>query len=177
MSDDDTSEESIASPLEVQDLHELASVDDRKESLNTYFGFTPWKGTLRSRDISERSLSSKRLYSPLSGVFDEAYLQSYWNKIGNAAYVVLFGWWICLIYFIVGLLCYATIICSKHGRTCFVLAKYFFYPFGKFVERAEDETERTATSTVVWSVLLGTLHNTLYSLPQHQFSFSHIQFV
>lgn len=56
-------------------------------------------------------------------------------SIGNILYALLFGWWIALIYFIIGILCHISLICIPHGQLLFQLGVYFAWPFGKYLER------------------------------------------
>eukprot|EP01122_Echinamoeba_exundans_P007279 TRINITY_DN2199_c0_g1_i1.p1 TRINITY_DN2199_c0_g1~~TRINITY_DN2199_c0_g1_i1.p1 ORF type:complete len:637 (-),score=100.40 TRINITY_DN2199_c0_g1_i1:45-1955(-) len=55
------------------------------------------------------------------------------RTLGNILWIPFFGWWISLVYFVVALLLYATVICAPYGRLCWRLASYYIWPFGKYI--------------------------------------------
>jgi len=61
--------------------------------------------------------------------------------IGNLLYAALFGWWIALLYFAVGILCFVSLICIPHGKLLFSLGFYYFWPFGKYTEKIKMPNE------------------------------------
>lgn len=53
--------------------------------------------------------------------------------VGNIMWVPLFGWWVSLIFVVAAGLLYLTFIGKSYGRLCWKMAKYYIWPFGKFV--------------------------------------------
>uniref|UniRef100_A0A3P8S1K0 Cation/H+ exchanger protein 1 n=1 Tax=Amphiprion percula TaxID=161767 RepID=A0A3P8S1K0_AMPPE len=107
-------------------------VEAHREANNYKFGFRKWKGHVTERPIEDRSDIVKELYSNLSVVKPQ---EGSVVTFGNVIYVFLFGWWISLIYFLVGLLMFGTIFGYRYGKVCWKLALYFLWPFGKFIEK------------------------------------------
>ncbi|XP_023130375.1 cation/H+ exchanger protein 1 isoform X2 [Amphiprion ocellaris] len=107
-------------------------VEAHREANNYKFGFRKWKGHVTERPIEDRSDIVKELYSNLSVVKPQ---EGSVVTFGNVIYVFLFGWWISLIYFLVGLVMFGTIFGCRYGKVCWKLALYFLWPFGKFIEK------------------------------------------
>jgi uncharacterized membrane protein YccF (DUF307 family) len=61
------------------------------------------------------------------------------RTLGNILWIPLFGWWISLVYFLVALFLYATVICAPYGRLCWRLASYYIWPFGKYIVEKSSE--------------------------------------
>ncbi|XP_051807641.1 cation/H+ exchanger protein 1 [Acanthochromis polyacanthus] len=118
-------------------------VEAHREANNYKFGFRKWKGNVTERPIEDRSDIVKELYSNLSVVKPQ---EGSVITFGNVMYVVLFGWWISLIYVLVGLLMFGTIFGYRYGKVCWKLALYFLWPFGKFIEKCH-------ISTYIWFLL------------------------
>ncbi|XP_058629459.1 cation/H+ exchanger protein 1 isoform X2 [Onychostoma macrolepis] len=57
---------------------------------------------------------------------------------GNVIYVLLFGWWISLFYFLVSLLMFCTIAGIPYGKLCLQLSLYFLWPFGKALQKSSS---------------------------------------
>uniref|UniRef100_A0AAQ5XRT9 Cation/H+ exchanger protein 1 n=1 Tax=Amphiprion ocellaris TaxID=80972 RepID=A0AAQ5XRT9_AMPOC len=110
-------------------------VEAHREANNYKFGFRKWKGHVTERPIEDRSDIVKELYSNLSVVKPQ---EGSVVTFGNVIYVFLFGWWISLIYFLVGLVMFGTIFGCRYGKVCWKLALYFLWPFGKFIEKSDN---------------------------------------
>uniref|UniRef100_A0A672L9I8 Low affinity vacuolar monovalent cation/H(+) antiporter-like n=1 Tax=Sinocyclocheilus grahami TaxID=75366 RepID=A0A672L9I8_SINGR len=95
---------------------------------NYKFGFRKWKSHVTERPIEDRSDVVKELYSELN------YIKHHSGSLitaGNVIYVLLFGWWISIFYFLVSLLMFCTIAGIPYGKLCLQLSGYFLWPFGK----------------------------------------------
>ena len=53
------------------------------------------------------------------------------KKIGNFFWCILLGWWLCILFFIYGIVLCITIILIPIGIQYFKLAKFIILPFGK----------------------------------------------
>nr|CAG4711057.1 unnamed protein product [Naegleria fowleri] len=109
-------------------------IDSHKNVGNYLFGFKPWKGMLGERKLEDRSEKVKQLYmwnskSNLRGVQKSRFL-----SVGNVLYLLWIGWWMFLIYMLVGVLSCVLIVTIPYGKKCFSFAFYYLYPFGKYIE-------------------------------------------
>ncbi|XP_072519729.1 uncharacterized protein cax2 isoform X2 [Salminus brasiliensis] len=107
-------------------------VEAQKLANNYKFGFRKWKSHVTERPFQDRSEIVKELYSELNVIkLNTGSLLT----CGNVLYVVLFGWWVSLVYLLIGILMCITIIGISHGQLCFRLSCYFLWPFGKAIEK------------------------------------------
>uniref|UniRef100_A0A671QZF9 Low affinity vacuolar monovalent cation/H(+) antiporter-like n=1 Tax=Sinocyclocheilus anshuiensis TaxID=1608454 RepID=A0A671QZF9_9TELE len=123
-------------------------VEAHKLANNYRFGFRKWKSHVTERPIEDRSDVVKELYSDLN------YIKHHSGSlvtVGNVIYVLLFGWWISLFYFLVSLLMFCTIAGIPYGKLCLQLSGYFLWPFGKALQKVSEKSCRL--STYVWLVL------------------------
>ncbi|XP_033118382.1 putative cation exchanger C521.04c [Anneissia japonica] len=111
------------------------AIEAQKMEQNSMFGFKKWKSHLTARPLEQRSEVVRKLYE------EPKTIQPFVSTlgVGNVLYVILFGWWISLIYVLVGLLMFVTIIGSDYGFFCLRLAWYLLWPFGKFVQKKSEE--------------------------------------
>eukprot|EP00040_Diaphanoeca_grandis_P040161 m.261439 g.261439 ORF g.261439 m.261439 type:complete len:809 (+) comp42159_c0_seq1:124-2550(+) len=105
-------------------------LERHKEVNNFLFGMKKWKGTLTKRPLDERSAEVQELYAPVTSPKKSRGPNV---SIGNIIYVILFGWWLSLVYVIVGALLYVSILGKEYSLLCWDLAGYFLWPFGKYV--------------------------------------------
>uniref|UniRef100_W5K3E4 Cation/H+ exchanger protein 2 n=1 Tax=Astyanax mexicanus TaxID=7994 RepID=W5K3E4_ASTMX len=103
-------------------------VEAQKLANNYKFGFRKWKSHVTERPFEDRSEIVKELYSELNAIKPSS---GPLLTCGNVLYVVLFGWWVSLMYLLIGMLMFITIFGIPHGQLCFRLACYFLWPFGK----------------------------------------------
>ena len=74
----------------------------------------------------------------------------------NIIWLVLSGFWLALVYSVVGLALCCTLIGIPFGLQCFKLARFAFWPFGRVVmTRSGGDTGLTFLGNVVWFVLVG----------------------
>lgn len=108
-------------------------VEAQKLANNYKFGFRKWKSHVTERPFEDRSDIVKELYSELSIIKPNT---GSLCTCGNVLYIFLFGWWISVVYLLVGIMMYITIIGAPHGKLCFRLSRYFLWPFGKAIQKA-----------------------------------------
>uniref|UniRef100_A0A8C9QY00 Cation/H+ exchanger protein 1 n=1 Tax=Scleropages formosus TaxID=113540 RepID=A0A8C9QY00_SCLFO len=107
-------------------------VEAHKQVNNYRFGFRKWKSHVTERPFEDRSDIVKELYSELN--FVKPYTGSL-VTCGNIIYVLLFAWWISLMYMLVSLLMFLTVIGVPYGKLCLKLSYYFLWPFGKSIQK------------------------------------------
>ncbi|KAJ0015550.1 hypothetical protein NQD34_009170 [Periophthalmus magnuspinnatus] len=115
-------------------------VEAHREANNYKFGFRKWKGHVTERPIEIRSDIDKELHSDLSTVRPQ---DGSLVTCGNVAYVIFFGWWISLVYFIICPLMFMTVLGAVYGKLCWKMGCYFIWPFGKSIEKMGDVVWKT----------------------------------
>ncbi|XP_060759700.1 cation/H+ exchanger protein 1 [Neoarius graeffei] len=116
-------------------IHAENEVEAHKLVNNYMFGFRKWKSHVTERPIEDRSDQVKELYS--EQIFIKPYTGSL-ITVGNIAYMLLFGWWLSLAYFLVSLVMFCTIIAIPHGKLCLKLSGYLLWPFGKALQKTSS---------------------------------------
>ncbi|TDH09911.1 hypothetical protein EPR50_G00090230 [Perca flavescens] len=105
-------------------------VEANKLVNNYRFGFRKWKSHVTERPFEVRSEVVKELYSELNVIKPYS---GHLITCGNIAYVLLFGWWVSLAYFLITPLMFITITGVPYGKLCWKLSWYFLWPFGKSI--------------------------------------------
>uniref|UniRef100_A0A8D0B0X7 Cation/H+ exchanger protein 2 n=1 Tax=Sander lucioperca TaxID=283035 RepID=A0A8D0B0X7_SANLU len=118
-------------------------VEANKLVNNYRFGFRKWKSHVTERPFEVRSEVVKELYSELNVIKPYS---GHLITCGNVVYVLLFGWWVSLAYFLVTPLMFITITGVPYGKLCWKLSCYFLWPFGKSIHEHRF-------STYVWLLL------------------------
>ncbi|KAL9648142.1 hypothetical protein ABK040_007507 [Willaertia magna] len=139
-----------AEDISNETLHENAMISDNKESKKRtfhLFGLKPWKGNLFAKSETGKQFHWN-ITDPNKAVNTS---KSWFISFGNVFYSILIGWWMFLIYCIVGLLCFMFIITIPYGKKCFQLAFYYFYPFGKYLERLHEGEFIRRNSSLIFS--------------------------
>ncbi|KAI3371436.1 hypothetical protein L3Q82_024032, partial [Scortum barcoo] len=116
-------------------------VEANKLVNNYRFGFRKWKSHVTERPFEDRSEVVKELYSELN-IIKPYPGPGHLFTCGNVAYVFLFGWWISLAYFLIGILMFITIACVPYGKLCWKLSGYFLWPFGKSIHEIGNTLRR-----------------------------------
>uniref|UniRef100_A0A672L487 Low affinity vacuolar monovalent cation/H(+) antiporter-like n=1 Tax=Sinocyclocheilus grahami TaxID=75366 RepID=A0A672L487_SINGR len=132
---------------------------------NYKFGFRKWKSHVTERPIEDRSDVVKELYSELN------YIKHHSGSLitaGNVIYVLLFGWWISIFYFLVSLLMFCTIAGIPYGMSGFFCDSFLLlsssllrkccvkFPHCEAIPEEVDEVKESSEcrmSTYVWLVL------------------------
>ena len=111
------------------------TLKDRQDAINIEhpFGLPIWKPALYKKDRSVTRNADKDLHQAPSSVTERHLIP------GNLLWALLFGWWMALF----GLICAAGLCIvpfggAKYGRVIWELAGYLFWPFGKYVEKYEE---------------------------------------
>uniref|UniRef100_A0A674PFY2 Cation/H+ exchanger protein 2 n=1 Tax=Takifugu rubripes TaxID=31033 RepID=A0A674PFY2_TAKRU len=103
------------------------------------FGFRKWKSHVTERPFEDRSEVVKELYSELTSIKPHT---GSLVTCGNVVYVFLFGWWVSLAYFLVGILLFLTVTGASYGKLCLKLSRYFLWPFGKAIHQIGNTLRR-----------------------------------
>ncbi|XP_063073390.1 cation/H+ exchanger protein 1 [Engraulis encrasicolus] len=114
-------------------------VEAHKEVNNHHFGFRKWKSHVTEQPFEERTEEVKELYSDLN--FIRPVTGSSITP-GNIIYLVLFGWWVSLAYFLICGLMFSSIIGIPYGRLCHKLSCYFLWPFGKAIQKTNGMAKK-----------------------------------
>ncbi|XP_067358061.1 uncharacterized protein [Channa argus] len=114
-------------------------VEANKLVNNYRFGFRKWKSHVTARPLEDRSEVVKELYSELNIIKPES---GRLITCGNVAYVLLFGWWVSLVYFLVGILMFITVTGVPYGKLCWKLSFYFLWPFGNTIHKIGNTLRR-----------------------------------
>ncbi|XP_071005191.1 uncharacterized protein [Oncorhynchus clarkii lewisi] len=114
-------------------------VEANKLANNYRFGFRKWKSHVTERPFEDRSDVVKELYSELNAIKPHT---GHLITCGNVVYVLLFGWWVSLVYLLVSILMFITIIGVPYGKMCWKLSWYFLWPFGKSIQELGGGVER-----------------------------------
>ncbi|XP_020633426.3 uncharacterized protein LOC110070124 isoform X1 [Pogona vitticeps] len=109
-------------------------VEAHKLSNNYKFGFKKWKSHVTARPWEDRSEIVKELYSDLNVVRSPT---GSMLTCGNVFYLMFFGWWLALLYVLVSIVMFLTIVGASYGKLCWSLAGYFLWPFGKVIQKTK----------------------------------------
>eukprot|EP01028_Stygiella_incarcerata_P008014 TRINITY_DN337_c0_g1_i1.p1 TRINITY_DN337_c0_g1~~TRINITY_DN337_c0_g1_i1.p1 ORF type:complete len:682 (-),score=138.92 TRINITY_DN337_c0_g1_i1:94-2139(-) len=115
--------------------HAPRTLEERHQAINTLFGFQPWRTRITKSTRPPSPVKMKEEPKDDSGVP---------KSLGNILYVIFFGWWTSLIYLVMGILLSFLIVTRRYGELCLELSVYFFYPFGKYIERSIPEYDESA---------------------------------
>ncbi|XP_031593143.1 low affinity vacuolar monovalent cation/H(+) antiporter isoform X1 [Oreochromis aureus] len=116
-------------------------VEANKLVNNYRFGFRKWKSHVTERPFEGRSDVVKELYSELNVIKPHSG-PGHFITCGNVAYVLLFGWWVSLAYFLVGTLMFITVTGVPYGKLCWKLCCYFLWPFGNPIHEMGNTLRR-----------------------------------
>ncbi|XP_061630285.1 uncharacterized protein LOC133478340 isoform X2 [Phyllopteryx taeniolatus] len=123
---------------EIQSIRTIRAenkVEANKLVNNYRFGFRKWKSHVTERPFEDRSEVVKELYSELNVIKPHTAGAGHLLTCGNVTYVFLFGWWLSMMYLLVGVLMFLTVIGAPYGKLCWKLSCYFLWPFGKLVHQ------------------------------------------
>ncbi|XP_012731529.2 low affinity vacuolar monovalent cation/H(+) antiporter isoform X1 [Fundulus heteroclitus] len=135
-------------------------VEANKLVNNYRFGFRKWKSHVTARPFEHRSDVVKELYSELNVVKPHSGPGQF-VTCGNLAYVLLFGWWVSLVYFLVGILMFSTVIGVPYGRLCWKLCCYFLWPFGNTIHEIGNTLRRCSEDGPDYECSVETMEDSL----------------
>ncbi|KAM9807902.1 uncharacterized protein ACB057_005729 [Neosynchiropus ocellatus] len=121
-------------------------VEANKLVNNYRFGFRKWKSHVTERPFEDRSEVVKELYSELNVIKPDV-APGHPITCGNVAYVVVFGWWVAVMYLLVSVLMFISIVGVSYGKLCWKLSCYFLWPFGKSVHEIGKTLRRCCERT------------------------------
>ena len=73
----------------------------------------------------------------------------------NVIWLVLCGWWMAILYALAGLICFILIITIPFGFTCFRIAAFTLWPFGRKIVRQPRAGAGSLIGNIIWVVLIG----------------------
>jgi hypothetical protein len=122
----------------VPDSEASFTLKDRQDAINIThpFGLKIWKPALYKKSRSVQRTAEGEIHSR-PGQWPDRKI-----RLGNVLWTLLFGWWMSLITTIVACILLASTWWSAGAPYAFVLfglARYLFYPFGRFIELLPDE--------------------------------------
>lgn len=117
---------------------ESFTLKDRQQAINEThpFGIRLWKPALYKKDRSVQKNAEGDIHSSPGGRVNS------WLLLFNLFWTIFFGWWMALIAFSGAIICFifaAAPSAREYGRVLWGLARYIFYPFGKFIRLEQQE--------------------------------------
>jgi uncharacterized membrane protein YccF (DUF307 family) len=73
----------------------------------------------------------------------------------NLIWLILCGWWMAILYFLAGIVCFILIITIPFGIAAFRIASYVLWPFGRSVQVRRDFGIGSVIGNIIWIVLVG----------------------
>ncbi|GFN79383.1 cation/h+ exchanger protein 1 [Plakobranchus ocellatus] len=120
------------------------SIEAARISNNFKFGLKKWKSHVTSRPLITRSEIVQDLYADIDSI-KEVKVTTF--RPFNILYALLYGWWLALIYALIGAIMYITVIGADYGTFCWRMAGYFIWPFGKYVHQVHASSSIVPTVT------------------------------
>lgn len=117
---------------------ESFTLRDRQTAINKThpFGIRIWKPALYKKARSVEKTAEGDIHSTPGGNV------SPWLKIVNFTWTLIIGWWLALFIAIGSVICWILVFsqsCREYGGVLWNLARYLFYPFGKYIKLTQDE--------------------------------------
>ncbi|KAI9833682.1 MAG: hypothetical protein M1826_006773 [Phylliscum demangeonii] len=127
--DDDDADDSDA---------ESFTLKDRQDAINEShpFGIRVWKPALYKKNRSVQKSAEGDIHSSPGGRVSNVLF------FCNILWTLFFGWWLAAATLVAAGVCLVggvSASCLDYGRVLLSLARYLFYPFGKFVKLQQDE--------------------------------------
>lgn len=73
----------------------------------------------------------------------------------NVIWLVLCGWWVAILYFLAGIICFILIITIPFGVAAWRIAGYVLWPFGRTIQMRRDFGAGAMVGNVLWILLIG----------------------
>jgi uncharacterized membrane protein YccF (DUF307 family) len=77
------------------------------------------------------------------------------RPILNIIWLVLCGWWMAILYFLAGIICFVLIITIPFGIAAWRIAGYVLWPFGRTTVFRRDAGLGSLIGNVLWIILIG----------------------
>jgi uncharacterized membrane protein YccF (DUF307 family) len=73
----------------------------------------------------------------------------------NLIWLILCGWWMAILYFLAGIICFILIITIPFGIAAWRIASYALWPFGRSIVRNPRAGIASLIGNIIWIVLIG----------------------
>ncbi len=73
----------------------------------------------------------------------------------NVIWLILCGWWMAILYFLAGIICFILIITIPFGIASWRIAGYVLWPFGRSIVWRRDAGVASVIGNIIWIVLIG----------------------
>ena len=73
----------------------------------------------------------------------------------NLIWLILCGWWMAILYFLAGIICFILIITIPFGIAAWRIANYALWPFGRSIVRRPRAGIGSLIGNIIWIILLG----------------------
>ncbi len=77
------------------------------------------------------------------------------RPILNIIWLVLCGWWMAILYFLAGLICFVLIITIPFGIAAWRISGYVLWPFGRQIALRRNVGVGSLIGNVLWIILVG----------------------
>jgi uncharacterized membrane protein YccF (DUF307 family) len=77
------------------------------------------------------------------------------RPILNIIWLVLCGWWMAILYFVAGIICFVLIITIPFGIAAWRIADYVLWPFGRTIALRHNAGVGSAIGNILWIILIG----------------------
>jgi uncharacterized membrane protein YccF (DUF307 family) len=77
------------------------------------------------------------------------------RPILNIIWLVLCGWWMAILYFLAGIICFVLIITIPFGIAAWRIAGYVLWPFGRTTALRRDAGVGSVIGNILWIFLIG----------------------
>ena len=73
----------------------------------------------------------------------------------NLIWLILCGWWMAILYFLAGIICFILIITIPFGIASWRIASYVIWPFGRSIVIRRDAGVASLIGNIIWIILIG----------------------
>jgi uncharacterized membrane protein YccF (DUF307 family) len=73
----------------------------------------------------------------------------------NLIWLILCGWWMAILYFLAGIICFILIITIPFGIASWRIASYVIWPFGRSIVIRRDAGVASVIGNIIWIILIG----------------------
>ena len=73
----------------------------------------------------------------------------------NLIWLILCGWWMAILYFLAGIICFILIITIPFGIASWRIASYVIWPFGRSIVIRRDAGIASVIGNIIWIILIG----------------------
>ncbi|MGH3214109.1 MAG: YccF domain-containing protein [Trebonia sp.] len=73
----------------------------------------------------------------------------------NLIWLILCGWWMAILYFLAGIICFILIITIPFGIAAWRIASYALWPFGRSIVMHPRAGLGSVIGNIIWIILIG----------------------